>query len=254
MDDTEHDFPPNVNPETGEVTEPEPETETEPVQPTEQPQEGRCEAVTTAGGTEYRCSLQEAHDGEHSFQAVDADDETPSAEEVAAFTEAELNKLQGKLDAENARHRKRIAEIMGEGVDGLIDCPLCAGWIDGKIPPVQPPDEVVTAVKQALGLAANDDFQEAKHAHRCGDCAGFGCVISGSLVPGNEVISCPSCNGSGFVLNQPSLAPAGMVPAPNGAPESVTPKGLNPDDPLVAEARARGLMVMPLPALPTYDE
>lgn len=265
MSDEQRDVPAGVDPETGEVIDEQPVDETSEPQPADDDQgddeqtadeqqptgEGRCEAETTAGGTPYRCALETGHDGEHSFQSVEASDDQQLPD---GLTEKELAKLNAKVEAENDRHRRRIAEIIGDSAHDLLACPLCSDWIDGKIPPVQPPDEIVAAVKQTLGLAAHDDYAESKHHHICPDCNGLGGVRTGSLVPGNEVVSCLSCNGSGFKLNQPTLAPAGMVAPPNGGSEHVTPTGLNPDDPFVEEARKRGMMVMPLPQIPQFED
>ena len=131
MSEHETEVPENVDPATGEVLDTEPNDETPEPQPDEAPDPADDDDETPAPEPE-----QQPDDG-------------PSLE--TQFKDME--KAQASLERENTRHRNRVSEILGENAQGLLPCPLCAGFADGMIPPVQPPDDVVEAVKQALGLA-----------------------------------------------------------------------------------------------------
>lgn len=232
MDDTQQVAPEGVDPETGEVREPETDAPEQDTQPDE----------------ELAPDDEQPDDDEPQIETAPDDDPSIEAQK------RELDKMNTSLEREGTRHRNRVSEIIGESANELLPCPLCSDWIDGIIPPVQPPDEVVEKVKATLGLAPEVNYKQAPFAHRCETCDGLGGVVSGSLVSGNEIIICQPCNGSGYKLDNNVAPLAGMVPPPNGEPQTVTPPGLNPDDPFMQEARERGLMVMPLPALPTYAD
>lgn len=188
---------------------------------------------------------QEADDEERA-------DETPEPEEAPAsegMSPKQLEAGRKKLDAENARHRARISDLIGEEAIHLIPCELCNGFADGYRFDVQPPDFVVDAVRVAIGLPDLSNFQQAKHAHQCPDCAGLGVVLSGSQVPENAAITCPACHGSGY---QVANSGTGELLAPtitNGHAQPELPPGVNPDDPAVRELRARGFVVMPPPSI-----
>lgn len=175
----------------------------------------------------------------------DEQPEPPEAEAPEGMTEKQLEASRKKLDAENARHRARISDLIGEEAVHLIPCELCNGFADGYRFDVQPPDFVVDAVRVAIGLPDLSNFQQAKHAHQCPDCAGLGVVLSGSQVPENAAITCLGCNGSGYQVAQTGT---GELQAPtfgNGHATQELPPGINPDDPAVKELRARGFTVFP---------
>lgn len=181
--------------------------------------EGRCEAVTTAGGTEYRCALEAEHDGEHAFQPVDAGDvEAPPT-----------------VDDEADKYRKRITGYLvknmterygAEPVAALMPCPMCS-YSDtfGFVVPQQMPFQVVESVKQILGWRSLMDYEADDDSYtRCPACQGKGQTRTHSEVPGEELKRCKKCEGHGYLeLNQqgpPTVAVPvpGAAPAENGSP------------------------------------
>jgi hypothetical protein len=171
--------------------------------------------------------------------------EEPAPPEPEGLTEKQMEATRKKLDAENTRHRSRISDLIGEEALMLEPCPLCNGFADGYRFPVVPPDDVIEATRVAIGMPDLSNYQPAKNAHQCSDCAGLGVVLSGSLVPENAAITCKNCNGSGYVV-VPGEGMASVAPSlTNGAQLQELPPGVNPDDPAVKELRARGYSVFP---------
>jgi hypothetical protein len=171
--------------------------------------------------------------------------EPPEEPQPEGMSEKEMEATRKKLDNENARHRGRISDLIGEEALLLEPCPLCSGFADGYRFPIVPPDDVIEQVRVAIGMPDLSNYQQAKDAAQCPDCVGLGVVLSGSLVAENAAINCKTCNGSGYVM----LSPAGEITGPtvmtNGAPLQELPAGVNPDDPAVRELRARGFTVFP---------
>jgi hypothetical protein len=207
--------------ETGELTqvetpEDEPETDTEPETGDITEPEGRCEAVTTVGGTLYRCALQGDHDGEHSFQPVEADAPLEEPEPI------DIDKASEKLKNEAMRHYKRLGEIMGDDHTMLVPCELCspnlAGWrFEGL-----PPQDTIANVRVVIGMPDLSNFKPSATEARCDDCGGLGKVRTGSTVPQYETATCDACAGKGFRetrrrLNETAAPPALPIEA-NGAP------------------------------------
>jgi rubrerythrin len=179
----------------------------------------------------------------------DDEPEAVAEPEPQGLTEKEIQQRFDKLGKENERHANRVGEILAEDANDLVPCPLCSHFIHGLIYPQVPPEEIVNAVLPAIGMAGVNDYQEAKWASRCPDCDGHGLVITGSRIHENVAVKCITCNGSGYTVT------SGAVPAPQGpvgesqAGDAPLYDGVNPDDPAVAELRARGFMVMPLPKI-----
>jgi hypothetical protein len=211
------------------------EPQTEPVEPAEEPQE-----EPTLEPEPDPDEEDEEAEGEPEEPA-----EEPAPEEPTGLTEKQLEATRKKLDAENARHRGRISDLIGDEAVLLEPCPLCSGFADGYRFPVVPPDDVIEATRVAIGLPDLSNYQQAKDARECPDCVGLGVVLSGSKVAENAAITCKSCNGSGYVMLAPTGEITGPTVTPNGAPVQEIPAGVNPDDPAVKELRARGFMVFP---------
>jgi hypothetical protein len=117
-------------------------------------------------------------------------------------TERELAKRDQRLDGENARHAKRVGEIMDEAAGDLIPCPVCMDGIAGWI---YPPDvqqlgpDAIARVRQVIGLPDYTTFHAAAFATECPDCGGLGEVTTGSHVPGREVTTCETCQKAGWI-------------------------------------------------------
>lgn len=211
-------------------------------EPEQEPLEAPLEPQDEPSGDELAPDEEEAAEAE---EAAQTPAEEPEPEEPAGLSEKQLEAGRKKLEAEGTRHRNRVSEILGEEAQFLVPCPLCAGFVDGMIFPQLPPDDVIERVRVAIGMPDLSNYQPAKNAHQCADCAGLGVVLSGSLVPENAAITCKNCNGSGYVVI-PGEGMASVAPVlTNGAQLQELPAGVNPDDPAVKELRARGYSVFP---------
>lgn len=222
------------------------EHEGEPVEPGTAPEEAPIEAPTPEPTPDDDDEL--AADEDAPVEPDQPDESAPEQEQPApelTMTEKELEAGRKKIVAENTRHANRVSEIMGDEAQFLEPCPLCSPFVTGFIFPQVPPPEVVDKVRVAIGLPDLSNYQPAKHAQRCDDCAGLGVVLSGSAVPENAVISCPTCNASGFVVRGADGTAVPPAAAPNGTVEPVLHEGVNPNDPAVAELRGRGFTVIP---------
>lgn len=187
------------------------ETETEPVEPDEDEEgqaeeehggdgepEARCEAETTAGGNTYRCALQEGHEGEHSFQMIDAGDEVaePEPEAAPAYDDDEVSR---KLARKVKNYTSGLVEILGADLGGFAPCALCDGFPPGLVPPVQLDEEKKARVRVAIGLPALANYKQDRRFNACSTCEGLGRILTGSSVQGQEVATCEDCSGRGFM-------------------------------------------------------
>lgn len=207
-----------LNRETGELTqkaepEPDPIGEPEPDPTPESEPEGRCEAVTTVGGTEYRCALEGQHEGEHAFTQLE--DEPPSAQAQAKDQEKAIQ----KLSAEALRHRNRLAEIMGEDVGLLIPCELCAPNLAGWRFEGSPTEDTIQAVRQVIGLPDLTNYAPSHWETTCDNCRGLGKVRTGSTVGRHEILDCEACKGKGYITTRERTATPQST-SPIGQPEN----------------------------------
>jgi hypothetical protein len=104
----------------------------------------------------------------------------PPAEQPGELGEPSDKQLRA-LDAEQARHEKRVHEIMGGHVAGFVTCEACAGV--GLVPPEPPGPE----------LKEHEWFQT------CETCNGYGKVKTGSLSAEHALRNCPGCGGRGYL-------------------------------------------------------
>lgn len=209
----------------------EPETETEPEAPEGEPEtdapktetesetqdeiedepEGRCEAETSAGGTDYRCSLDAGHDDAHSFQAVD---QTDTGDEEAVSLEA-FQKSQKRVIGYVDRYTKILAEELGPEFEHLTQCPLCPEWTPGFFFPGQVAmmsDEQRIAVRLAIGDAELPSYGQDVHRHVCETCQGWGRVLTGSKRAQQDVLDCIDCQGKGYRSDQAARTLAQQQP------------------------------------------
>lgn len=216
------------------------DTEQETLDETQEPAEEPLEQL------EQPSELDEEDTEEDPEQEPDDED----SEQPEGMTQKQLEAARRKLDAENTRHANRLSELIGEEAQMLEPCPLCNGFADGYRFPVIPPDDIIAEVRVAIGMPDLSNYQQAKDARQCPDCVGLGVVLSGSLVSENAAITCKQCNGSGYVMLNPSGEITGPTVTPNGSPVQELPAGVNPDDPAVKELRARGFTVFPPVQIP----
>lgn len=228
----------------------------EPVEPAAEPEpeadrESADDAATIAAFNEVPDTIEEDDDSPATPPEPEpADPEAAAADDVAArvASEREWEKRSQKLDGENVRHAKRVADILEDGAGDLIPCPVCmdgiAGWIyPPEVSQLSP--EAIARVRTVIGLPDYTTYRPAAFAHECPDCGGLGEVITGSHVPGKEVTTCETCKKSGWVR---TTAPKGVATIDTGTGEIVTGPTVYVDDEPDAEVlhlRERGYTVIP---------
>lgn len=114
--------------------------------------------------------------------------EEPAEPEARAPSAAELK----RFEAENTRHERRLAEIMGDDFAAFEPCPACGGV--GFTP--RPPEEALNLVK-ATGVIECPTCSGAG-GNPCPACAGKGGLEFPTKVEGQRFQSCPSCGGTGM--------------------------------------------------------
>lgn len=156
-------------------------------------------------------------------EIIEADAEAPAAPR----SQAEIDALTKKLEAEAQRHEKRLREIMGEDFALLVANPT--DWTPGyifNVPEMHPTPEAVAALHAILGEAPAFELKEATDAQACDACNAIGDVLTGSKKPGQETKPCPACGGTGWKpklvaaeppahVQQFPTAPNTTVSAPN---------------------------------------
>jgi hypothetical protein len=109
------------------------------------------------------------------------------------------------LERELGRHWRAVAKIMGGDFESFVDCPTCAEAgtpLAGRIP--------------LWAIAQEPDYQTRTDTTTCENCLGLGMMRTGSKVPGQELLPCPTCIGTGYVQKAQPL-----VPVPDLAPALV---------------------------------
>jgi hypothetical protein len=129
-------------------------------------------------------------------------------------SQAEIDALTKKLEAEAARHEKRVAEIMGDDFALLVPSPV--DWTPGyifNVPEMHPQPEQVAALHALLGGAQPVELRPATDAEACEACNALGEVLTGSRKPGQETKPCVACGGTGWKPKSAPLAPVQVFPA-----------------------------------------
>ena len=114
-------------------------------------------------------------------------------------SQAEIDALTKKLEAEAARHEKRVAEIMGEDFALLVPSPV--DWTPGyifNVPEMHPQPEQVAALHALLGGVAPVDFPDDPGRTTCDMCLGTTKLKTGSLDPIEAALPCRFCQGHGW--------------------------------------------------------
>lgn len=141
---------------------------------------------------------EQAPDVEPDEPDVDEPSE-PAETEARAPTAAELK----RFEAENTRHEKALAKIIGRDWEGFVACEPCGGV--GFVPAM---------------LAEVPELVDMPDAIECPACKGYGRLRTPSRVPGQEFQVCVECAGNGWKREAPQAAPApelvGPVPANGG--------------------------------------
>lgn len=209
-----------VNTETGEIIEDDEPTEEETVErdePAEDfaPHDGtRCEEITIVAGTHLQCSLDEGHEGDHSYQPVERETYIEPTDDSREQTER-IKKLRERAD----RYSKSVVDLLGDDLDGLIACELCSEHgFPGLRFPLEIPAETKGKLRVLIGLPSLDNFRQANNTETCPVCQGLGKVLTGSQIERYATITCQRCEGYGYMIdgiapkNRPQVA--GALPEP----------------------------------------
>ena len=127
-------------------------------------------------------------------------------------SQAEIDALTRKLEAEAARHAKRVAEIMGDDFALLVPSPV--DWTPGyifNVPEMHPTPDAIEELYALLGENAPVDMQPATDAEACEACNALGEVLTGSRKPGQQTKPCVSCGGTGWKPKAAPLAPVAPI-------------------------------------------
>lgn len=194
-------------------------------------------------------------------EAAEAEAETPDEDEAAEGeetppepepepaptaepqTDADMEAIGRKLDAEAQRHAKRVHEITGESFGDLVPCPLCVtpGYVLVQAPPAVDPEQRA-AVMIALGEPPLPALKHASYAVMCDECDGFGLVETGARNEHNATLPCQACEGKGWKAPQSAQPPAWQPPTiqvSNGSGEWLPPGAPPKPEPVYDYANAK---------------
>jgi len=175
---------------------------------------------------------EQGDDGEQDGEQV-----APEAAAPAPRSQKEIDDLTKKLEAEAARHEKRVAEIMGDDFALLVPSPV--DWTPGfifNVPEMHPTPEAVATLHALLGQSAPVELREADDAEGCDKCNALGEVLTGSRKPGQETKPCTACTGTGWRTKAQQLQ---AVPTPTIYTGTGTTLGNGPNQFPVADRWGR---------------
>ncbi len=133
----------------------------------------------------------------------------PVEPQPAGMSEAELEKMQGKLERSATTWRNRVSDVLGEMAQALVPCELCDPSIPGFHFPAameQPRDTMHARLLEVLQAPAGPGYQDDPFTTECTTCSGLGKTLTKSHVAGKTERVCPTCGGDGFQLqgNRPA--------------------------------------------------
>ncbi len=158
----------------------------------------------------------------------DEPDDEPEPEPAPPDDEA-MEKLYKSVERKSANYGKAQTALLAETGLPWEGCPCCG--VAGFVLPYNPtdPDEQMRrlAVLDYFD-GARPDYKAASDRGECPACGGFGDVLSGSRKPGNDVVPCSRCNGTGYIVvignpayteaNGTNTPPAPYIPDAPGEP------------------------------------
>jgi hypothetical protein len=167
-------------------------------------------------------------------------------EQPQGLSEKQMEQAFGKLERETTRHANRVQEIMGEDVAMLLPCPLCEPLIPGFVMPTPDTPQRFPTVREFMGDAIPEDWQQDPNTRTCVTCNGLGMVATGSKVEGQAQLVCTDCGGKGWQGQRaPTVAPIIPAPLPEGNGGQTGPLAPAPvDPPDVAALKAKGYVII----------
>jgi hypothetical protein len=186
----------------------------------------------------------DADENEEDDQGQEVDEpETPDDVPVTPLEPPQSPDVEAQrraIVAELTRHEKAFAKALGLEPNELLACAVCdgSGFVAGGNE-LEQRQGLLDALRRANEwLAANDparEYGEREDTEQCAKCHGLGMLRTGSRVPNQDVLPCPTCNGAGYTQH-----PAQTFPIPNGDTQAQAA----PVDPTVAALRAQGYTVL----------
>lgn len=178
---------------------PQPDPAEAPDQPAPDPDEGDAEEAHDDG--EGAAPAEPGADGDPGPGAV-ALEPGPDGQPVLGAENAEQV---ADLEKAQTAYLRKVERILGPGNMPPL-CPKCDG----------------TALDFSGGVA-DAEFMPSPDRERCPDCAGLGKVLSGSRVPGEEVLPCPGCQGAGHRIILGAALPQQLAASPQVVPAPTLP-------------------------------
>lgn len=192
--------------QTGEVIETEPEAPAIPGEPDE--------AADEAG-----------EDAEQEDVGGESEDEAPAEPEgPQPPSPDDMERRQQAWERERDRHMRELEKRDDYRYSLSSVCPLCDGH--GLLYTPQTPEEGAQMRATILAMVGETTAEELKphpRFHRCDTCGGEGKVYTGSKVPGQDALPCPDCNGQGHSGGQSQTAPTPLPVAAVAAPSQPPP-------------------------------
>lgn len=157
-------------------------------------------------------------------EVIDGPDESDEIL-ASAQTEKEIEKRNRSLEREAERHEKRIRELLGDDAEGLIKCEACPETISGFHygPEDYPPDSSERVLYELLAGGDASMMRHPEYLETCGECNGFGMVLTGSRTDLTKQLTCPICKGAGYIDTRENQPPALIPDLPAGEAPSVVP-------------------------------
>jgi hypothetical protein len=139
-------------------------------------------------------------------------DESQPVEPESGLSEKEAEKRLDRIGKRAVTWRNSVSEVLGEIAQDMTPCPRCLPFAPGFIFPYEvapPPPDVVAEVRLSLGEVSVPVYLQRPEARECPGCAGWGSQRTGSKVGGEATLKCVTCGGRGWVgpgSNQPNPA------------------------------------------------
>jgi hypothetical protein len=171
----------------------------------------------------------EAEDEDETDEPEPAPDDEELEEEAEPEARGPTDADMRKFEAENTRHEKALAKVVGDDWELFEACGVCGGV--GHVP-----------------AASNVDvpFERDPQTEPCETCKGYGTTLTGAKEPGMVSRACSRCQGSGWtsVQEHPEIQPLAL--APTSTPEELAGNGAPSElvDPRVAALQAEGFIVV----------